>query len=918
MIQSNVYVGIKPSFNKVDESFYDETYSSIPTVNFDYVLLPITNQRYSQIAIKAVENYRLSQKESYNLFSELTIPEPKLQDLYIPPFKSKASLNGSDGQYIMHLGLLASWLDLDSMDPVISDFSYKVLLNECKYARFVGIRKLLVAPPRDLSNLTPYSQTINRLLNHEVLTMEPKITLSISLPLVEDSEPFATWELWNTVRKICEYNELLTISLALPRIKTPSYVLKRWLCEPVSCLLISSSIFETNQNNYPVLHKFNQKILREFQRINGNSQSEQGQLCVILHGMEKHADFIRGGSVSYLDYINFLLKKEDKLIMDEFNKEAINMTNEQGSSNANLINEDKWLPKLMPPLLPNSDNLTNDTYLVFENDRTKYDLYHEAIHQAIHDKLSYIQHLKRNNSQKFQILVAGAGRGPLIDETYDILKYYNVLNKCKIIAIEKNSQAFLFLQKKKFDKWVDSVELIRCDMKKLSNDFGKFDIVISELLGSFGCNELSPECLIHIEANFSRKETIFIPESYSSYVAPASLPLVRQKLDKFSNGFEKPWLVNNIPYCILSTKINKIWSFQHPLLKTENQDNKHLFNKNIENGEFKLKHKCEIDGLIGFFSATLYNNITLSTLPEGFTINDPRKEYDTKITTNDKNESIHTKNLKSWAPIFFPITSPLSITDDTELSVYFNRISDSQLKKTWYEWSLESFIYLVVSSTSHKQNGNTTVASKSIHNQASLNELRETTTIKDEQSLMELNGSEEVQPQPTQQESNRNYYYQSEFETGGWESVNDIHELTSDMSRLNTDNTNEENKISATFDLKVSPTHGRHNQPSLIEVQSIDEDSPENLDYSYELEEDFKAMRTNNNDISTLNDDTMDHDNSSHKTTNKNMNTTANTKTSRDINTNNTSNNQLEVNLRIRTGVTKLHNMNGNKSSIPY
>ena len=42
--------------------------------------------------------------------------------------------------------------------------------------------------------------------------------------------------------------------------------------------------------------------------------------------------------------------------------------------------------------------------------------------------------------------------------------------------------------------WGDKVEVVSCDMRQW-NAPEKADILVSELLGSFGDNELSPECL---------------------------------------------------------------------------------------------------------------------------------------------------------------------------------------------------------------------------------------------------------------------------------------------------------------------------------------------------------------------------------------------------------------------------------------
>lgn len=50
------------------------------------------------------------------------------------------------------------------------------------------------------------------------------------------------------------------------------------------------------------------------------------------------------------------------------------------------------------------------------------------------------------------------------------------------------------LQQRKEKEWKDKVEVLFGDMRHL-NVPEKADILVSELLGSFGDNELSPECL---------------------------------------------------------------------------------------------------------------------------------------------------------------------------------------------------------------------------------------------------------------------------------------------------------------------------------------------------------------------------------------------------------------------------------------
>ena len=100
-----------------------------------------------------------------------------------------------------------------------------------------------------------------------------------------------------------------------------------------------------------------------------------------------------------------------------------------------------------------------------------------------------------------RIAVVGAGRGPLVQGAINALIAAGDGRKAHILAIEKNPNAYVTLQDRISEDWkeysnVATVELIFGDMRIIDmEDENKVDILISELLGSFGDNELSPECL---------------------------------------------------------------------------------------------------------------------------------------------------------------------------------------------------------------------------------------------------------------------------------------------------------------------------------------------------------------------------------------------------------------------------------------
>ena len=455
-MKSNVYVGIKPSIpnarlpsgeqNDIGLSIGAKSDTAELSSAYDYILSPITNTRYKELINRIIithnqEAYKSGKDDRRNHNKEIVVPEPQLQDLCIPPFKINENENNPS-----YIGLLSSWLEIESSDMFVREVAYQLLLNECKYAKFAGITKLILAPPRDVLLLSLYAQLISRLLNTEEVTTSPSLMLSISLPLYEDSDPLATWELWSNIRRLCDYHPSLTISLAVPRIKVPSYVLNRWLCEPVFCLLVSSSIFAMNQYGYPVLHKHSQNLIQKFQKVNGNSQLQVGELAIVVHGLEKTSGQFKGGSEVYLEYLNYLLDKGDKENMNQI---------------LDNLNTDITIPRLMPPLRPHSDILLNSTYSLFEKDIVKYNLYGEAIENALQD---LIQTKKKPIGTDLVILIAGAGRGPLVDRAFRIIHHLKLQKKTRIIAIEKNPQAYLYLQKRNFDHWENQVELIKDDM----------------------------------------------------------------------------------------------------------------------------------------------------------------------------------------------------------------------------------------------------------------------------------------------------------------------------------------------------------------------------------------------------------------------------------------------------------------------
>jgi type II protein arginine methyltransferase len=194
---------------------------------------------------------------------------------------------------------------------------------------------------------------------------------------------------------------------------------------------------------------------------------------------------------------------------------------------------------LQAPLQPLTVNLESITYEVFEKDPIKYEWYERAISQALGD---WVEQKKPTSSPDGRVVVAvvGAGRGPLVTRALRASMASGV--KIEIWAIEKNPNAFVLLQRHNDNIWNGAVHLVKSDMRSwkgpnremtTSDDANlpttvvrhtPVDILVSELLGSFGDNELSPECLDGVTHLLNPVHGISIPASYSAHLTPISAP----------------------------------------------------------------------------------------------------------------------------------------------------------------------------------------------------------------------------------------------------------------------------------------------------------------------------------------------------------------------------------------------------------
>ncbi|KAJ6531741.1 PRMT5 arginine-N-methyltransferase-domain-containing protein [Mycena capillaripes] len=591
--------------------------------------------------------------------------------------------------------LISEWLELDAADDWVRHDAEIALQQELAYASYLNIQTAILPAPRSREYVSSYARTVNACLKNT-----PYMHLSIRLPIYNPSvleghlspTPSSpslrspspapstprlvihddrgsetasgnldgTWEMWDVIRSICNYNTRLSLTLDLtPPLPVKSGFLSKWKAEPIRHLFLPSSTFIANTKGYPVLPKGTQSFIRE---------SMTASIChrpvVILSGANLGIHSL-GGELAYSQYLRHLEKTSPAVQAAQTSGTVENFA--QG-----------YQDYLQAPLQPLMDNLQSVTYQTFEQDPVKYHNYEEAIFHALVDW---------PGEDKIILCVAGAGRGPLVARSLSAINRSG--RDVHVYAVEKNPNAYITLQGRKEAEWESEVTLLFGDMRFIEVP-EKADILISELLGSFGDNELSPECLDGA-MRFLKPDGISIPSSYTAHLAPLSSSKLfnEARAGKDSEkSVETPYVVMFQAVNLLSgdgggtngrcgPQIQECWEFEHPR-RDAVLDDRGLPLTNSHNArsaklDFFIPHAGVLHGLAGYFEAVLYGNIGLSIHPH-------RKD---RIS----------KDMLSWFPLFFPFKEPLYLPSNSELKVSIWRLTNQ--RQVWYEWHAESFMNII-------------------------------------------------------------------------------------------------------------------------------------------------------------------------------------------------------------------------------
>lgn len=514
-------------------------------------------------------------------------------------------------------------------------------------------------------------------------------------------------------------------ALSMPKQLPPLFVQSRWHSEPVHLLAIDASAFLKNQKSYPVLSKAHQALIAKLMRLrtppwillcgvgpipgleagdDDETSRLSGQdypsLSQVAGSNKKHFD-----PTPHLSYLRNLQQRQPpRTPIERF-----------GTG---------YQDYLQAPLQPLTVNLESITYEVFEKDPIKYEWYERAICKALKD---WAEQKKPTSHPDGKVILAvvGAGRGPLVTRAIKASAEAGV--EIDLWVVEKNQNAFVLLQRHNETIWDGKVTLVQSDMrswkgpqvrkqttegdkenvgaslgiqdsllytpKNGDNDPGHItdfsgsktselsythvDIVVSELLGSFADNELSPECLDGVNDLINPDHGISIPASYSAHFTPVSAPKLHSDVmnQTVSNPAapETPYVVMLHAIDFLSTMdppvnadianqnaanrssgsgnitavtefptplVKTAWSFSHP---NPNIPTQSLSQSTISNAHnvrqtrlsFPAQNRGTCHGLAGYFETVLYGDVELSTNP---------------VTMEEKSAS-----MISWFPIYFPL-----------------------------------------------------------------------------------------------------------------------------------------------------------------------------------------------------------------------------------------------------------------------
>ena len=159
------------------------------------------------------------------------------------------------------IGKISPWIHLDSLSQSVRLASEKALVQEVEWAGHLSIPAVLLGTPsidcvhyanvvNQLALKTQYMQfwvrvplyypsTVSTAEDEDIVSERTSIDPANSTVAAEQlSRRLDSWEAWNLLRSMCEYNDNIGVALEITADLLPADVLNRWLGEPIKVCLI--------------------------------------------------------------------------------------------------------------------------------------------------------------------------------------------------------------------------------------------------------------------------------------------------------------------------------------------------------------------------------------------------------------------------------------------------------------------------------------------------------------------------------------------------------------------------------------------------------------------------------------------------------------------------------------------------------
>uniref|UniRef100_A0A7I4YC01 Protein arginine N-methyltransferase n=1 Tax=Haemonchus contortus TaxID=6289 RepID=A0A7I4YC01_HAECO len=574
---------------------------------------------------------------------------------------------------------ISPWIDCDSEKEELAALSEVELQKELNYCAYMGLRSAVFR----LKHAD--SPRLARILNQWLWTKNVNLCLWILVPTsAEDlvrllSDERDCWAVWADFRKLCSNfsSQKLIAGLHLTADIDYEFVdkklISRWKAEPLATFCVDVDAFVTCKDSQELcLPPAHANLLVELW-MSDNSR-------IMVRGPRDHE-------------ISTQVQLQCAQALRSIVRDVSARSSSTPVSGFLVDSNINYVDVLQVPLQPLADNLDSGVYNTFEQDPVKYRRYREAVELAIHD---YGESAAR--PERLVLYILGAGRGPLVTCSIEAERNYNARFRCKrdrlqfeVYVVEKNANAIVTLKYMNQNVWRRRCVIIEADMRDVpsiaaEHGYPQPDIIVSELLGSFGDNELSPECLDGITP-LLKPSTISIPQKYTSFVAPIMSLHMHQQIRLCSASYWNRGLPahgrigpqlqldgsyrQNYPqgehvanmdqiyvaflrqYCALADP-KPVFTFVHP-----NFENKS--NERSASISFEMDRPADLMGFAGYFHMNLYKDITLSIEPSTFS-----------------------DGMISWFPALIPLRELYRVLPTEKVALYIERkVDDSGV---WYEW----------------------------------------------------------------------------------------------------------------------------------------------------------------------------------------------------------------------------------------